>query len=156
MTVTHPVPGLPGLIHLVFDDAPGYTTTIAICKYGGRSHGHRCAASPEQAGHSVDQGKSEEEAHPLACKSRSSLWSPYLCILHADRDTTLGDSAPPEVHTLRSDVLQLWFINLTLLALDDHNYGTADYVAAGATLVVPEDYTYYWSKIPGVKFATAR
>lgn len=26
--VTYPVPELPGLIHLVFRDAPGYTTTI--------------------------------------------------------------------------------------------------------------------------------
>lgn len=29
VTVTYPVPELPGLIHLVFNDAPGYTTTIA-------------------------------------------------------------------------------------------------------------------------------
>lgn len=29
ITVTYPHPELPGLIHLVFNDAPGYTTTIA-------------------------------------------------------------------------------------------------------------------------------
>jgi hypothetical protein len=34
----------------------------------------------------------------------------------------------------------------------DHNYGAADYVAAGAKLVVPESYMSYWSKIPGVQF----
>lgn len=29
ITVTYPVPELPGLIHLLFNDAPAYTTTIA-------------------------------------------------------------------------------------------------------------------------------
>jgi hypothetical protein len=36
--------------------------------------------------------------------------------------------------------------------IDDHNYGAVYFVAAGATLVVPEDYTYCWQAIPGVKF----
>lgn len=35
----------------------------------------------------------------------------------------------------------------------DHNYGASDFVAAGATLVCPERYKYYWESIPGVKFA---
>ena len=29
VTVSYPVPELPGLIHLQFNDAPGYTTTVA-------------------------------------------------------------------------------------------------------------------------------
>jgi hypothetical protein len=36
---------------------------------------------------------------------------------------------------------------------DDHNYGAADFVEAGAVLVVPKGYEYYWQNIPGVKFA---
>ncbi|KAI9851247.1 MAG: hypothetical protein M1838_004166 [Thelocarpon superellum] len=36
----------------------------------------------------------------------------------------------------------------------DHNYGAADFVKVGATLVVPHEYTYYWASIPGVQFAT--
>jgi hypothetical protein len=40
------------------------------------------------------------------------------------------------------------------MGIDDHNYGAVDFVAAGAALVVPEDYTYYWQAIPGVKFET--
>ena len=48
-------------------------------------------------------------------------------------------------------------IEICILSLvDDHNYGAADFVAAGATLVVPEDYTYYWQNIPGVKFETVQ
>ena len=40
--------------------------------------------------------------------------------------------------------------------IDDHNYGASDYVAIGAKLVVPEQFTYYWDNIPNVQFATAK
>lgn len=40
--------------------------------------------------------------------------------------------------------------------LDDHNYGAHDYVAQGAKMVVPEDFTFYWDKIPNVQFETSR
>ena len=43
----------------------------------------------------------------------------------------------------------------TWLMTDDHNYGASDYVAIGAKLVVPEQFTYYWDNIPNVQFATA-
>ncbi|KAM0430061.1 hypothetical protein ACHAPT_006067 [Fusarium lateritium] len=36
----------------------------------------------------------------------------------------------------------------------DHTGGTADYVAAGAKLIVPEVAVDYWSSIPGATFAT--
>jgi hypothetical protein len=35
----------------------------------------------------------------------------------------------------------------------NHNYGAADFVAAGATLVCPQRYKYYWESILGAKFA---
>lgn len=37
----------------------------------------------------------------------------------------------------------------------DHNYGAIDYVEQGAKLVVPEDFTNYWTNLPGVEFETA-
>ena len=40
--------------------------------------------------------------------------------------------------------------------LDDHNYGASDYVAIGAKLVVPQQFTYYWQHIPGIQFETAK
>ena len=37
----------------------------------------------------------------------------------------------------------------------DHAYGAIDFVNAGAKIVCPEEYTYFWSEIPGVQFATS-
>lgn len=84
----------------------------------------------------------------------------YNCLVGDFGDAVMVTDAPPH----QSKLVILWIKDTlkrkpTHLLIThhhhDHNYGAADYVAAGAKLVVPEPYRYYWSKIPRVQFATA-
>ena len=84
----------------------------------------------------------------------------YTCVVADFGNAVMVTDAPPHQSKLViqwiKDTLKKSPTHLLLTHHHhDHSYGAADYVAAGAKLVVPEAFTYYWSKIPGVKFATA-
>jgi glyoxylase-like metal-dependent hydrolase (beta-lactamase superfamily II) len=98
VTVTHPLPGVPQLWHLVFNDATGYAQTIA--EFADRVI---IVDAPSHQSKLVIQWVKDNHKKPIT----------HLLVTHHHHD---------------------------------HNYGAIDYVAIGATLVVPEDYKYYWTR----------
>ncbi|KAL7916698.1 hypothetical protein GGI35DRAFT_485828 [Trichoderma velutinum] len=88
----------------------------------------------------------------------------YACTVGVFDDTIIvADAAPHQSKLVIQWIKQTFnrspthfkLLNTSILTFstDDHNYGAADFVEAGAVLVVPKGYEYYWKNIPGVKFA---
>ena len=124
ITVTHPMPGLP-LTHIIFNDSPGYSTLIAEFE-----DGVMVTDAPPHQSKLIIQWVKENLKKPIT---------------HLLVSITIS-----HVHSIPLT----WFpIPKITHHHHDHNYGAIDYVNAGATLVVPKDFQYYWDAIPGAKFA---
>jgi len=108
LKVIKPIPSLPNLYHLTFEDNTVYRTILAI----------------------FDDAVMVTDAPPHQSK----------LVIHYVQET------------FNRSVTHL----LVTHHHHDHNLGAADYVAIGAKLVVPEQFTYYWKDIPNVQFETAR
>ncbi|UKZ48031.1 hypothetical protein TrVGV298_002267 [Trichoderma virens] len=82
----------------------------------------------------------------------------YACTVGIFDDAIIvADAAPHQSKLVIQWIKQTFHRRPTHLLIShhhhDHNYGAADFVEAGAVLVVPKGYEYYWQNIPGVKFA---
>ncbi len=84
----------------------------------------------------------------------------YICVVADFGSAVMVIDAPPHqsklvIQWIRETLHKIPTHLLLTHHHHDHSYGAADYVAAGAKLVVPERFTYHWDKIPGLQFTTA-
>lgn len=152
--MTYPVPELPGLIYLVFVDAPTYKTTIAnmedvVMVTDAPAHQSKLVIQW------VQENLKKNVTHLLVGFTSMRF---LLQIMKEHQKLKIRLASFPTIIVrpcFISNVGAIFSIDLfrKLTGSDDHAYGAADYVAVGATLVVPQDFTYYYSKIPGVRFA---
>lgn len=126
--MTNPIPQLPQLYRLFFNDAPGYAQTIGEFQDGVMV----VDAPPHQSKLVIEWVQKTLKKNVTHLLVRTSL----CCI----NFYTFGER--------NTDLVEVSHHH------HDHNYGAADFVAAGAKLVVPEPFTSYWSQIPGVEFET--